>query len=417
MSGKSALSLPMHALGAGREAPRAPRPQVTKSAVMTDDEGKSRGFGFVNFDTHEEATAAIEGMHEQEVDGRKLYCARAQPKAERERVLRQQVEERRRQRIRDMEGRNVFVKNLADSVDDDGLRKLFQDALGEKDQSPPAITSARVMKEGQVSKGFGFVCFAEKSDAQKALKLSGKVIEGKPLFVSMAQRKEERQKALMTMRFQMGFPGGMPGMMMPYGMMPGPGMPQGRPGMPGMIPAGMPMGYPGMQGRGMGPMGGRGMQGRGMGPGVGRGRGGRGRGGIASATMPPRGRGNRGGGGVPRPGGMLQPGAMPQPVPGVAPGPQGAAPVPAAASTPAGEPDLVTKLAHAPEGERKNILGEELYPLVQKLQPELAPKITGMFLELEDSEVLLLIADEKALQEKVDEALTVLKDYGMIGAQ
>ena len=33
---------------------------------MKDSEGKSRGFGFVDFDTHEQALKCIEGMNEKE---------------------------------------------------------------------------------------------------------------------------------------------------------------------------------------------------------------------------------------------------------------------------------------------------------------------------------------------------------------
>ena len=56
-------------------------------------------------------------------------------------------------------------------------------------------------------------------------------------------------------------------------------------------------------------------------------------------------------------------------------------------------------------------LGEKLFPLVQRLQPALAPKITGMLLELDDSELLLLLESPDALAAKVDEALTVLLRY------
>ena len=159
-----------------------------------------------------------------------MFFSFLQPKAERERVLTQQYEERRRQRIKDMEGRNVFVKCLPDSVDDEKLREMFSE-FG-------TITSARVMKHANgITKNFGFVCFASKDDSQKAIqKMSGKHVEGKPLYVAMALRMEEREKAMMGLRgiSMGGFPAMMPGMM-PYGMVPGPGMPQpGRPGMPGV---------------------------------------------------------------------------------------------------------------------------------------------------------------------------------------
>ena len=45
--------------------------------------------------------------------------------------------------------------------------------------------------------------------------------------------------------------------------------------------------------------------------------------------------------------------------------------------------------------------GEHLYPHVQSLEPDLAPNITGMLLELPESEVIALIGDQLACQDKV----------------
>ncbi|KAF8070303.1 hypothetical protein FPV67DRAFT_1579379 [Lyophyllum atratum] len=47
--------------------------QVLDSIVMRDrDTGRSRGFGFVTFATQQEAEAAINGLNEQELDGRRI---------------------------------------------------------------------------------------------------------------------------------------------------------------------------------------------------------------------------------------------------------------------------------------------------------------------------------------------------------
>jgi len=47
-------------------------------------------------------------------------------------------------------------------------------------------------------------------------------------------------------------------------------------------------------------------------------------------------------------------------------------------------------LAAAPPAQQKQMIGEALYPKVQALQPELAGKITGMLLEMDNSELLSL---------------------------
>ena len=51
---------------------------VVDSKVITDRySGRSRGFGFVTFQTPEQATAALENMNDVEVDGRQVRVDRA----------------------------------------------------------------------------------------------------------------------------------------------------------------------------------------------------------------------------------------------------------------------------------------------------------------------------------------------------
>lgn len=52
-----------------------------------------------------------------------------------------------------------------------------------------------------------------------------------------------------------------------------------------------------------------------------------------------------------------------------------------------------------------------MFPKIQAMQPELAGKITGMLLEMDNQELVNLIEDNSALQAKVDEALTVYDEY------
>lgn len=60
--------------------------QVTSvSIVMDQDTGRSRGFAFVEMAEASEASAAIEGLNEQEIVGRRVIVNEARPREERPR--------------------------------------------------------------------------------------------------------------------------------------------------------------------------------------------------------------------------------------------------------------------------------------------------------------------------------------------
>ena len=65
-------------------------------------------------------------------------------------------------------------------------------------------------------------------------------------------------------------------------------------------------------------------------------------------------------------------------------------------------------LASAAPEVQKNMLGERLYPRIHQSQPDLAGKITGMLLELDNSELLHLLESPAALKAKIEEAIQVL---------
>ena len=87
----------------------------------------------------------------------------------------------------------------------------------------------------------------------------------------------------------------------------------------------------------------------------------------------------------------------------------------------------MSALSSAPPGQQKQMLGEALYPKIHEMQPELAGKITGMLLEMDNSELINLYvshlllsrlktnnrstSDESALRAKVDEAMSVYDEY------
>jgi hypothetical protein len=65
------------------------------------------------------------------------------------------------------------------------------------------------------------------------------------------------------------------------------------------------------------------------------------------------------------------------------------------------EPLTATMLAAAPPQEQKQMLGERLFPLIQRMYPELAGKITGMLLEIDNSELLHMLEHHESLKAKV----------------
>uniref|UniRef100_A0A8C0C606 RRM domain-containing protein n=1 Tax=Balaenoptera musculus TaxID=9771 RepID=A0A8C0C606_BALMU len=144
--------------------------------VTRDPSGKSKGFGFVSYKKHEDANKAVEEMNGKEISGKVIFVGHAQKKAERQ-------------------GVNLYIKNLDDTIDDEKLRKKFC-PFG-------SISSAKVTLEDGRSKGFAFVCFSSPEEATKAVtEMNGRIMGFKPLYVALAQRKEERKAQLTNQYMQ-----------------------------------------------------------------------------------------------------------------------------------------------------------------------------------------------------------------------
>lgn len=136
----------------------------------------------------------MEGLHDTEINGKKLFVARAQKKAEREDELRKAYETAKMEKLNKYQGVNLYIKNLEDDVDDDKLRGEFE-PFG-------TVTSCKVMRDEKgTSKGFGFVCFTTPDEATKAVaEMNNKMIGTKPLYVSLAQRREVRRQVGLLFR-------------------------------------------------------------------------------------------------------------------------------------------------------------------------------------------------------------------------
>ena len=90
--------------------------KVTSAVVSVDADGKSRGFGFVNFENHEDARKAVDDLHDKEFKGQTLFVTRAQKKSEREEELRKSYEQAKYEKTVKYQGVNLYVKNLDDDM-------------------------------------------------------------------------------------------------------------------------------------------------------------------------------------------------------------------------------------------------------------------------------------------------------------
>lgn len=372
--------------------------EVANSIVMKDKEGKSKGFGFVNYKDTDAAKKSIEDLHESEIDGKMLYVSRAQKKSERDAELKKKYAAQQAERLNKYQGVNLYVKNLDDTITDEQLRTEFG--------VHGTITSAKVMRDDKgITKGFGFVCFSTADEATKAVtETNGRMIGSKPIYVALAQRKEVRRAALEAQHQQRA---GLARQQLPGNM--------------GMYPAGQPVYYQNMpqgaRGPAMAAYGGYPMMGQQRGPGRynapnqgGRGAGFPQQGMYMGNNMQNQGRqqggrqqqrnarGNQGN----------QQRNNQRDIQGGA-GMQHAAPAAAAAASEGN--NLTQLLASSTASEQKQILGERLYPLIHKEKKELAGKITGMLLEMDNSELLNLLESPEDLTEKVNEAVQVLEEH------
>jgi len=162
--------------------------EVTSLYLPVDDQGVPSGFGFVNFKDPEVAKHVAAELNGREPEN--LYVVKALSKSARRNRLREQFFKWREHIDSQTAGRNVYVKNLAENVDNAVLRAEFE-KYGH-------VESANVKHDDNGHpKGFGFVLFVSQEDAANAIKaLHGKTWLGRVLFVALWQRKHIRQQHL-----------------------------------------------------------------------------------------------------------------------------------------------------------------------------------------------------------------------------
>lgn len=99
---------------------------ITSAVVMKDKNGKSKCFGFVNYESSDAAVSAVEQLNGSSFKEKVLYVGKAQKKSEREAELKAKFEQERASRFEKLKGANLYLKNL-DSVSDENLKELFSE--------------------------------------------------------------------------------------------------------------------------------------------------------------------------------------------------------------------------------------------------------------------------------------------------
>jgi len=367
----------------------------------------------------------LRSIAEQDIKGKKLYVARAQKKTERMDELQRKYETIKQERLNKYQGVNLYVKNLDDSIDSERLRQEFS-IFG-------TITSHKIVSDDKGnSKGFGFVCFSSPEEATQAVaEFNGRMLGNKPLYVALAQRKEVRRQQLAAQHHQRML-ANQSGMMAP-GMFGSPQVFYSNPvtmqpprGGQGYLPFVRPPRWaPPQQGRpnfnAGGPSGVYGGN-----PGIRPNRQNR----QQRTTVPP----STNPAAIPINGAQTNGPARP---PMAQQSPQLAAQQQqqqqqrsrtnlkytsnarnartdgGAINSASPNADALTadRLAGMSIEDQKRNLGDRIFLQVQEKQPQLAPKITGMLLELDNSELLNLLENPSQLDLHVHEAISVLEKH------
>lgn len=302
-------------------------------------------FGFVCFAKPEDAKAAesLNGIQEENFT---WYVVPHMKKGARLALLRSEFAKKQE----DWKRRNIIIRNLPLTVDEEKLRRLCQEFGPIESVKIPMVKNIRLDNETPIeetnSKGIGLVCFINPADSAKAIQtLRNKTVEDRKLLVFPWKPREEIAKIVNMNRMKKIW-----GHMMDFGMMnpmmgPGTMMAPGRGGAPNQRGVGYPRGR------------GRGFQ-----------------------------------GGAPQQG-MMAPVQAQRPT---------QAPVPAGFNNQAYEASTVEV--------KKRMLGEALYPQVLiNSNNKIAGKITGMLLEMDNQELIGLLSNQPGLKGKVVEAIEVLR--------
>lgn len=103
------------------------------------------------------------------------------------------MQQKKMDRITQLQGTNLYIKNIDDDIEEDRLRREF---------APwGTIVSLKIMKDEKtnVSRGFGFISYSAPDEAKKAInEMNNRILQGcyKPLYVNLHEPKDVRRAKL-----------------------------------------------------------------------------------------------------------------------------------------------------------------------------------------------------------------------------
>ncbi|XP_069744289.1 embryonic polyadenylate-binding protein-like isoform X3 [Narcine bancroftii] len=365
------------------------------SCKVVSDESGSKGYGFVHFETQEAANRAIETMNGMLLNDRKVFVGHFKSHKEREAEFGSKA----------LEYTNLYIKNFGEDMSSSRLREIFS-VFGK-------TLSVRVMTDQHGrSRGFGFVNFEKHEDARKAVaKMNGKEVNSRIVYVGRAQKKAERQSVLRRqfelMKQERNNRYQVQNRTAYYTTSPVASVRHSQRWTPHLVRPPTPYQSMGPTVRGTAP--------RRTPTAISTVR-------QASTQVPQH---------PPSTQRMVTIGTQTVGPRTVLSGPMmrvlpqykytsGVCNTQQPASTQGSQPAAqvhspmaltASTLAAALPQEQKQMLGEHLYPLIHSMHPRLAGKITGMLLEIDNSELLHMFQSQESLRSKVEEAVAVLQAH------
>ncbi|AMD22208.1 HGL132Cp [Eremothecium sinecaudum] len=153
---------------------------ILSCKVATDENGGSRGFGFVHFENESDARDAIEAVNGMLMNDQEVYVAWHVSKKD------------RKSKLEEVKAKftNIYIKNIDPETSHEEFEQLFA-KYGK-------ITSAVLERDSEGKpRGFGFVNYEDHNAAAKAVDdLNETEFKGQTLYVGRAQKKYERLQEL-----------------------------------------------------------------------------------------------------------------------------------------------------------------------------------------------------------------------------